>query len=95
MIQATYRHFFEQMQRIITDARAKLPLWIVDNLPGNVDDLKSLATVWLDEHSKELQRTGKEAMHFFVHLLFGMVSVPFSLCMKVNQSAICGRLPRR
>ena len=61
------------MQRIITDARAKLPLWIVDNLPGNVDDLKSLATVWLDEHSKELQRTGKEAMHLFVHLLFGMV----------------------
>src|ERR1700737_1712099 len=61
------------MQRIITDASAKLPLWIVDNLPGNIDDLKSLATVWLDEHSKELQRTGKEAMHLFVHLLFGMV----------------------
>jgi hypothetical protein len=50
-----------------------LPLWIVDSLPGNVDDPKSLATVWLDEHSKELQRTGKEAMHLFVHLLFGMV----------------------
>src|ERR1700720_2540117 len=64
---------FEQMQRIITDASAKLPLWIVDNLPGNVDDLKSLATVWLDEHSQELQHTGKEAMHLFVHLLFGMV----------------------
>ena len=64
---------FEQMQRIITDARAKLPPWIVDSLPGNVDDLKSLATVWLDEHSKELQHTGKEAMHLVVHLLFGMV----------------------
>src|ERR1700746_1336425 len=36
---------FERMQRIVTDARAKLPLWIVDSLPGNVDDLKSLATV--------------------------------------------------
>ena len=64
---------FEQVQRIITDARAKLPPWIVDSLPGNVDDLKSLATVWLDEHSKELQHTGKEAMHLVVHLLFGMV----------------------
>jgi predicted PurR-regulated permease PerM len=64
---------FDQMQRIITDASAKLPPWIVDNLPGNVDDLKSLTTVWLDEHSQELQRTGKEAMHLFVHLLFGMV----------------------
>src|SRR5262249_45047062 len=64
---------FEQMQRIITDARAQLPAWIVDSLPGNVDDLKSLVTVWLDEHSKELQHTGKEAMHFLVHLLFGMV----------------------
>jgi hypothetical protein len=64
---------FEQMQRIITDASAKLPPWIVDNLPGNADDLKALTAVWLDEHSQELQRTGKEAMHFFVHLLFGMV----------------------
>ena len=64
---------FDQMERIITDARAKLPLWIVDSLPGNVDDLKSLAAVWLDEHSKELQHTGKEAMHLLVHLLFGMV----------------------
>src|SRR6516162_11509450 len=53
-------------------ARNCLP-WIVDSLPGNVDDLKSLATVWLDEHSKELQHTGKEAMHLVVHLLFGMV----------------------
>ena len=86
---------FEQMQRIITDARAKLPLWIVDNLPGNVDDLKSLAAVWLDEHSKELQRTGKEAMHLFVRLLFGMIIGALLFCMKVNQSAICGRLPRR
>ena len=30
---------FEEMQRVITDASAKLPPWIVDNLPGNVDDL--------------------------------------------------------
>src|ERR1700737_1349269 len=55
---------FEEMQRIITDASAKLPPWIVDNLPGNVDDLKSLAAVWLDEHSQELQRTGQRSDAF-------------------------------
>src|SRR5258707_2958299 len=64
---------FEQMQRIITDARAKLPLWIVDNLPGNVDDLNSLATVWLAEHSQELHLTATECMNWFVILLLVML----------------------
>jgi predicted PurR-regulated permease PerM len=63
----------EKLQHILTDARTKLPLWIVDNFPGNVDDLKSFATDWLDVHSKEVQHVGKEVMHFFVRGLVGMV----------------------
>ena len=39
----------DKVQHILTDARTKLPPWIVDNFPGNVDDLKSFATDWLDE----------------------------------------------
>ena len=64
---------FEKIDHILTDARTKLPLWIVDNLPTNVDALKSVAGGWVDEHSKEIQQAGKEVMHFFVRGLVGMV----------------------
>ena len=63
----------DKVQHIITDARTKLPPWIVDNFPGDLDDLKSFATDWLDVHSKEIQQVGKEIMHFFVRGLVGMV----------------------
>ena len=63
----------DKVQHILTDARTKLPAWIVDNLPGNTDDLRAFAADWLDEHSKELQHVGKEVMHFFVRGLVGMV----------------------
>ena len=43
------------------------------NFPGDLDDLKSFATDWLDVHSKEIQQVGKEVMHFFVRGLVGMV----------------------
>jgi predicted PurR-regulated permease PerM len=63
----------DKTDHILTDARTKLPLWIVDNLPTNVDALKSFAGGWVDEHSKEIQHAGKEVMHFFVRALVGMV----------------------
>jgi len=63
----------DKIDHILTDARTKLPLWIVDNLPTNVDALKSVAGGWVDEHSKEIQQAGKEVMHFFVRGLVGMV----------------------
>jgi predicted PurR-regulated permease PerM len=63
----------DKIDHILTDARTKLPLWIVDNLPTNVDALKSFAGGWVDEHSKEIQQAGKEVMHFFVRGLVGMV----------------------
>jgi predicted PurR-regulated permease PerM len=63
----------DTVQHILTDARTRLPPWIVDNFPGNVDDLKSFAANWLDEHSKDVQHLGKEVMHFFIRGLVGMV----------------------
>src|SRR3984957_16586689 len=56
----------DKTDHILTDARTKLPPWIADNLPNNVDALKSFAGDWADEHSKELRHAGKEIMHFFV-----------------------------
>jgi predicted PurR-regulated permease PerM len=63
----------DKLQHILADARTKLPPWIAENLPGNKDDLKSFASDWLDEHSKEVQHVGKEATHLFVRGLIGMV----------------------
>jgi len=63
----------EKTDHILTDARTKLPQWVVDNLPTNVDALKSLAADWVDEHSKDIQHAGKEVMHFMVRALVGMV----------------------
>jgi predicted PurR-regulated permease PerM len=63
----------DKTDHILTDARTKLPPWIADSLPSNVDALKSFAGDWVDEHSKEIQHAGKELMHFFVRSLVGMV----------------------
>jgi predicted PurR-regulated permease PerM len=63
----------DKLQHIITDARTKLPAWITEDLPGNKNDLKSFAADWLGDHSKEVQHLGKEATHFFVRGLVGMV----------------------
>jgi predicted PurR-regulated permease PerM len=63
----------DKTEHILTDARTKMPPWIVDNLPTNVDALKSFAAGWVDEHSNEIQHAGKEFIHFFVRSLVGMV----------------------
>jgi predicted PurR-regulated permease PerM len=63
----------DKTNHILADARTKLPLWIVDNFPSNVDALKSYASGWVDEHFTEIQQAGKEVVHFFVCGLVGMV----------------------
>ena len=63
----------EKLNQVITEARDKLPPFLVDSFPGNVDDLKALASGWMDEHSKEVQQIGKDVLHFFVLGLVGMI----------------------
>jgi predicted PurR-regulated permease PerM len=63
----------DKLDGIITEARGKLPSFITDSFPGNVDDLKTLASGWLDEHSKEVQELGKNVFHFFFRGLVGMI----------------------
>ena len=64
---------FDKLNQIITEARVKLPSSLVESFPGNVDDLKTLASGWLDEHSKEVQQIGKDLLHFFIRGLWGMI----------------------
>ncbi len=63
----------DKTEHILSDARTRLPPLIINNLPGDVDALKSFAAEWVDEHSKEIQQAGKEVVHFFVRGLVGMV----------------------
>jgi predicted PurR-regulated permease PerM len=67
------RALLDKTDHILTDARTKLPPWVVNNLPSDVDALKPYADEWIDEHSKEIQHAGKEVIHFFVRSLVGMV----------------------
>ena len=62
-----------KLNEIITEARGKLPSFLTESFPGNVDDLKTLASGWLDEHSKEVQEFGKNLLHFFFRGLVGMI----------------------
>src|ERR1700760_2682285 len=55
-----------KLNEIVTEARDKLPAFLTDSFPGDVDDLKVLASSWLDEHAKEVQEFGKDVLHFFV-----------------------------
>jgi predicted PurR-regulated permease PerM len=63
----------EKLNHVITEARDKLPPFMVETFPGNVDDLKASASGWLDEHSKEVQQIGKDVLHFFIRGLVGMI----------------------
>jgi predicted PurR-regulated permease PerM len=63
----------EKLNQVITEARDKLPPFMVESFPGNVGDLKALASGWLDEHSKEVQQIGKDVLHFFIRGLVGMI----------------------
>jgi predicted PurR-regulated permease PerM len=63
----------EKLNQIITEARDKVPPFLVDSFPGNVDDLKTLASGWMDEHSKEVQQIGKDVLHFLIRGLVGMI----------------------
>jgi predicted PurR-regulated permease PerM len=65
--------FTEKIQRILDDARIKLPPWLVENIPGDVSQLKMKATDWLDQHAKDVQRIGKDTGHLFLRMLVGMV----------------------
>src|ERR1700737_3979634 len=50
----------DKTNHILTDARTKLPLWIVDNWPSNVDAMKSPQELWVMDKWKETRKKGKE-----------------------------------
>jgi predicted PurR-regulated permease PerM len=69
----TFPALLDRVQGILDDARTRLPPWLVENLPGDANDLKALLFGWLHTHSAEVQSIGRHALHFFVRALIGMV----------------------
>jgi predicted PurR-regulated permease PerM len=65
--------FSNKLGEIVSEARSKLPAFLSESFPGNVDDLKTLASGWLDEHSHEVQQFGQNVLHFFFRGLVGMI----------------------
>ena len=63
----------KKMAEIIDGLRGKLPDWLVDYLPADVEGLRSWTVGWLHEHAGELQTVGKEAGRVTAHVLVGMV----------------------
>ncbi len=63
----------KKMAEIIDGLRGKLPSWIVDYLPADVEDLRSWTVRWLHEHAGELQTAGREAGRVTAHIIIGMV----------------------
>jgi len=62
-----------QMAQIIEDSRKILPSWIDSRLPEDALTLQQAVTVWLREHSTDLQFVGKEAGRHAVHILVAMI----------------------
>jgi predicted PurR-regulated permease PerM len=58
-----------KLNEILTEARSKLPSFLTESFPGDVDDLKTYASNWVDEHAKEIQEFGNSVLHFFVRHL--------------------------
>ncbi len=63
----------DKVDRILSAARADLPHWVAENLPGDVETLKPVASQWIDDHTHQIQHFGGEIAHFFVRSLIGMV----------------------
>lgn len=62
-----------KMAETIEGFRSKMPEWLADKLPGNVDAIKDAIGHWLREHAVELQTAGREAGRAVAHLLLGMI----------------------
>ena len=62
-----------KLMTIVEQARIQLPGWLQQYLPDDVEDVRQMASDWLQAHRSELQLAGKEAVQVFVHVLIGMV----------------------
>ncbi len=58
---------------ILERAKAALPAWAVDYMPGTVDELQENLLEWLNSHASELRLAGTETLRTLAHILIGMI----------------------
>ena len=63
----------QKMAEILENARTALPLWLLQYLPGSIDDVRAASSQWLREHASQVQVAGAETGRAVAHLLIGMV----------------------
>ena len=64
---------FERLMPLIERARTRLPAIVTNNLPDNVEEIRTAALDWLRTHAAQLQVAGKNAARIIVQLLIGIV----------------------
>lgn len=58
---------------LLDHAREQLPAFIVNHLPDNIYELRTIVFNWLGQHADRLQLAGTKAGKGVVHLLIGMI----------------------
>lgn len=82
----------QQLMPLVDKARQQLPPWIVDHLPGSVDDLRQSTMDWMQSHAGTLQLAGKEAARVLVHILIGLVLGAIVAITQLRASSNAGPL---
>jgi predicted PurR-regulated permease PerM len=62
-----------ELAKIIDQSKNLLPLWAVEKLPENADELRTEVVEWLRVHAKGLQSFGTGAARALAQLLIGMI----------------------
>ena len=87
---------FGKMAKILDDARASLPPWVIEQLPepgeGAAGELHTATVEWLREHAAEVGAMGKEAGLALVHVLVGMIIGAMLATHEAHRGAALGPL---
>ena len=85
----------KRMAEIIDTARVHLPVWALDYVPADLQELEALAARLLREHAGQLQLVGRDVGVLLVHIIVGMVIGGLIAMSRRNRRANPGPWRRR
>lgn len=62
-----------QMAAALDKLRTMLPVWVADNVPESIDELRAAAVTWLREHAGQVQLWGQNTLRGVTYALFGVI----------------------
>lgn len=66
-------YLLQSMAEVVDTARAHLPAWVSNYLPGNVEDIETAVSRWLRANAWQLQFVGRNVGMFLTHVVVGML----------------------